>query len=193
VLNSKTYQLSSEPGPLNEKDVAHFSHYQAKRLTAEQILDALSQIIESPTRFRVFRRPNTAPDTAIPPDVKAAQIAEASESSLLAAMFGRPARATGLESERDADVGAFHAQFFVNSGELEYSIGDSPRIRRFFTDKKSDAEIVEEVFLVVLSRRPKDAEKQKMLEYFAQETNKRGAVNDLFWALLNTNEFLLNH
>ena len=193
VLNSKTYQLSSEPGPLNEKDLAHFSHYQARRLTAEQILDALSQIVESPSRFRLFRRPNTAPDTAIPPDVKAAQIAEGSESSLLAAMFGRPARATGLESERSAEVGEFHVQFFVNSGELEYSIGDSPRIQRFFKEKKTDAQIIDEAFLVVLSRRPKEAEKKKILEYFAQETNKRGAVNDLFWALLNTNEFLLNH
>jgi DNA primase len=194
VLNSKTYQLSSEPNPLNEKDVAHFSHYQAKRLTAEQILDALSQITESPGRFRVFKRPNTAPDTAIPADVKAAQIAEASESSLLAAMFGRPERATGLERERAADVGAFHVQFLVNSNELEWSLGESPRIQRFFTAKKSDAEIVEEVFLAALSRFPKEAEKQKILQHFTQEKNNRNqAVNDLFWAVLNTDEFLLNH
>ena len=169
VLNSKTYQLSSDPSPLNEKDVAHFSHYQAKRLTAEQILDALSQIIESPGRFRVFRRPNTAPDTAIPADVKAVQIAEASETSSLAAMFGRPERASGFERERATEIGPFHVQFFVNSGELEYSISDSPRIRQFIKDKKSNAEIVDEVFLAALSRRPKDAEKQKILAYFAQE------------------------
>ena len=98
VLNSKTYQLSSVPSPLNEKDAAHFSHYRAKRLTAEQILDALSQIIESPGRFRVFRRPNTAPDTALPADIKAVQVAEASETSSLAAMFGRPERASGFEA-----------------------------------------------------------------------------------------------
>jgi hypothetical protein len=194
VLNSKTYQLSSEPNPLNEKDVAHFSHYQAKRLTAEQILDALSQITESPGRFRVFKRPNTAPDTAVPADVKAAEIAEASESSLLAAMFGRPERATGLERERAADLGAFHVQFLVNSNEVEWSLGESPRIQRFFTGKKSDAEIVEEVFLAALSRFPREAEKQKILEYFTQEkTNRNQAVNDLFWAVLNTDEFLLNH
>ncbi len=68
VLNSKTYQLSSEPTPLNQTDGAHFSHYRAKRLTAEQILDALSQITEQPQNFRQFRRPNTAPDTSIPPE-----------------------------------------------------------------------------------------------------------------------------
>jgi hypothetical protein len=194
VLNSKTYQLSSEPNPLNEKDVAHFSHYRAKRLTAEQILDALSQITESPGRFRVFKRPNTAPDTAVPADVKAAEIAEASESSLLAAMFGRPERATGLERERAADLGAFHVQFLVNSNEVEWSLGESPRIRRLLTAKKSDAEIVEEVFLAALSRLPKEAEKQKILAYFTQEKNNRNqAVNDLYWAVLNTSEFLLNH
>jgi DNA primase len=194
VLNSKTYQLSSESSALNEKDLAHFSHYQAKRLTAEQILDALAQITEWPSRFRVFRRPNTAPDTSIPSDIKAAQIAEASESSLLAAMFGRPERATGLERERAADLGAFHVQFLVNSNEVEWSMGESPRIQRFFTAKKSDVEIVEEVFLAALSRLPKEAEKQKILAHFAQEKNNRNqAVNDLLWAVLNTNEFLLNH
>ena len=103
VLNSKTYQLSSEPNPLNEKDVAHFSHYQAKRLTAEQILDALAQITEMPEPFPRLQEAQHAPDTAIPPDVKAAQIAEGSESSELAAMFGaRPGsrdwRASGPRS-----------------------------------------------------------------------------------------------
>lgn len=67
VLNSKTYQLSSEPTPLNQKDGKNFSHYRARRLTAEQILDALAQITEQPQNFRQFRRPNTAPDTSIPP------------------------------------------------------------------------------------------------------------------------------
>ena len=193
VLNSKTYQFSSRPTALNEKDSAHFSHYQARRMTAEQILDSLSQITEWPRRFRVFNRPNTAPTTTIPSDVKAAEIAEASENSLLAAMFGRPDRATGQERERAADLGAFHVQFFVNSSEVEWSVSESPRIRRMLTAKKTDPEIVDEVFLAALSRFPKESEKRKFVEYLAQEKNRGQAVNDLFWAVLNTNEFLLNH
>jgi len=85
-------------------------------------------------------------------------------------------------------------QFLVNSNEVEWSLGESPRIQRFFKDKKSDGEIVEEVFLAALSRLPKEAEKQKILAYFTQEKNNRNqAVNDLYWAVLNTSEFLLNH
>ena len=61
------------------------------------------------------------------------------------------------------------------------------------TAKKTDPEIVDEVFLAALSRFPKESEKRKFVEYLAQEKNRGQAVNDLFWAVLNTNEFLLNH
>ena len=194
VLNSKTYQLSSEPTPLNQKDGAHFSHYRAKRLTAEQILDALSQITEQPQNFRQFRRPNTAPDTSIPPDVKAAQIAEASESSLLAAMFGRPERGTAMERERADDLNPMHVQFLVNSSAIEDSMWNSPRLQRLLKDKKSDTETVDELFLLALARFPKEAEQKKMLEYLTAEKNDRGrAIHDILWSLLNANEFLLNH
>jgi hypothetical protein len=194
VLNSKTYQLSSEPTPLNQKDEKNFSHYRAKRLTAEQILDALSQITEQPQNFRQFRRPNTAPDTSIPPDVKAAQIAEASESSLLAAMFGRPERGTAMERERADDLNPMHVQFLTNSSAMEDSIYNSPRLQRLLKDKKSDGEVVEELFLTALARFPKDAEKKKLLEYLTAEHNGREqAIRDILWTLLNANDFLLNH
>jgi hypothetical protein len=194
VLNSKTYQLSSEPTALNAKDGAHFSHYRAKRLTAEQILDGLAQITGQPQNFRQFRRPNTAPDTGIPPDVKASQIAEASESSLLAAMFGRPERGTAMERERADDLNSLHVQFLANSSAIEDSMWNIPWLQRLLKDKKSDAEVVDEIFLTVLARFPKEAEKKKMLEYLAAEKNGRDqALRDIVWTVLNANEFLLNH
>jgi hypothetical protein len=194
VLNSKTYQLSSEPTPQNEKDVAHFSHYRSKRLTAEQILDGLAQITEQPGRFRQFRRDNTAPTTIIPPDVKASQIAEASETSMLAAMFGRPDRGTALERERADDLNPMHVQFLANSSPVEWSMGDGPRIQRLVTEKKTDTEIVEESFLLALARFPTEPEKKKMLDYLTAEKARRDqAIRDILWTLLNTNEFLLNH
>jgi hypothetical protein len=192
VLNSKTYQLSSDPHPLSEKDTAHFSHYEAKRLTAEQILDTMVQITENPRHYRQFSRPNTAPSTTVPMDVKAAQMAETSEASTLAAMFGRPERGTAMERERATDINPLHIQFFVSSNSVEWGIGESPRIERIRKGKK-DAEIIEEVFLIVLSRFPKETEKKKLGDYFAQDKDHRRAVCDLIWALLNTEEFLLNH
>ncbi|MGA2033467.1 MAG: DUF1549 domain-containing protein [Thermoguttaceae bacterium] len=194
VLNSKTYQLSSEPTPLNEKDAAHFSHYRSKRLTAEQILDGLSQIMDRPQGFRQFKRDNTAPATTIPADVKAAQIAEASETSLLAAMFGRPERGTAMERERADDINPMHVQFLANSGAVEEAIYNCARIQKLLKDKKNDAEVVDELFLLALARFPKEAEKKKMVEYLTTEKNGRDrAIHDILWTLLNTNEFLLNH
>jgi hypothetical protein len=190
VLNSKTYQLSSEPLPLNAKDAAHFSHYQTRRLTAEQAIDSLVQITGFPERFLDYRSLYPAPDTRLPMNVKAAQVSDASVDSSHAAMFGRPDRNTGMEGERAADINRQHVQFFM-SYEVGYAIGAGPRIQRLRDAKKSEAEVVEEIFLLVLSRFPTEAERQSVAEYFKK--NPGEAFNDAVWALLNTDEFLFNH
>jgi hypothetical protein len=76
---------------------------------------------------------------------------------------------------------------------VEWSLADSPRIRRLWESKKSNAEILDDFFLATLSRPPKDTEKKKFLAYFAEEKNREQAVRDILWALLNCDEFLLNH
>ena len=110
------------------------------------MLDGLSQITGAPAGTSAqFTRPNTAPATSIPADVKAAQIAEASESSMLAAMFGRPERGTGMERERADDLNPMHVQFLANSSAVEDSMWNSPRLQRLMKDKKNDTEVVDEL------------------------------------------------
>ena len=73
------------------------------------------------------------------------------------------------------------------------AIDDSPRIHRLIEAKKTDAEIVEELYLASLSRLPREGEKQKMVDYLAAKKASRAeAVKDLMWALLNANGFVLN-
>ena len=57
--------------------------------------------------------------------------------------------------------------------------------------KKSAAEILDEMFIRTLSRKPSEAEKKKLMPLLA--SNDRKAYDDVFWALLNSTEFEFNH
>ena len=99
ILNSTTYQLSSLPNPSNEQDVAHFSHYQVKRLGAEQLLDALSQITDT---WENFVNVVAAPVVVMPAGHEAKQIPDGSTESPFLKLFGRATRDASFESERNS-------------------------------------------------------------------------------------------
>ena len=99
ILNSRTYQLSSVSNPWNEKDLAHFSHYQPKRLSAEQLLDAVDQITETPETFS-SRIPE--PFTHLPAGFRASSFPTGTSRAPFLELFGRSPRNTPYESERSA-------------------------------------------------------------------------------------------
>jgi len=191
ILNSRTYQLASRPGPGSEQDVAHFSHYQAKRLGAEQLLDAVDQITEASETF-ASRIPE--PYTRLPPGYRATQLPDANIEAPFLELFGRPPRDTPYETERSAEISLWHALYFVNSNELENKVNNGQRIKRLIKEAKSDADIVDEFYLAGLSRLPNEEEKRKVLDYISERKNAREqAIRDILWAILNTKEFLFNH
>jgi hypothetical protein len=52
---------------------------------------------------------------------------------------------------------------------------------------------VETLFLSTLGRRPKVAEGKVVMRQFADGSDRAEVVKDLFWALLNSKEFVFNH
>jgi hypothetical protein len=58
---------------------------------------------------------------------------------------------------------------------------------------RSDDEIVEELFLASLSRFPDRTERQEALDHVRFTTDRKAALADVVWALINTREFILNH
>lgn len=194
ILNSRTYQTSSVPHPLSGNGGKHFAHYHARRLTAEQILDALAQVTEAKRGdLGSFGRPTLAPITSIPDDIKAISISDGSAECTIASSLGRPARATGFENERGMELDRDFVDFLANSPEVAAAINSSPRMKRMVEAKQSDAEVVEELFLAALSRLPRESETQKMVGYLAEKKSSRTeAVKDVMWAVLNANGFVLN-
>jgi hypothetical protein len=191
TLNSRVYQLSSEPNPLNENDVGHFSHYRMKRLTAEQLLDAVCQVTGSQESFTSWI---PVPVLRLPQGHRAIQLPDSDIDSAFLDLFGRPSRDTAYEADRNGEAQPRQALYLVSSDDLEWKIAGGQRIKHLLESKKSDSEVVEEVYLASLCRPPRPDERQRALDYMARNPAARAqALQDLIWAVLTTKEFMLNH
>jgi hypothetical protein len=190
ILNSQTYQRSSDPHQANARDRAHFSHYTARRLTAEQMLDAVDRVTETGEKFRSII---PEPFSNWPSDFRATQLADGNMESPFLDLFGRPGRDTPYHSERNSDLTLRQTLYLLNSEQLEAKLTVSPCLKRLAP--KSDDDAVEELYLAALSRPPDAAERRRALAHLA---DKRGAaraqaLQDLTWALLNAQEFTHVH
>jgi hypothetical protein len=185
IMRSRTYQLSPEPTPSNADDDKYFSHARLRRLGAEQLLDALSDATGVPEKF-----------PGLPLGTPAAALPDGEYKHPLLEAFGRPARAMACECERDPDTNLGQALHLVGGLTVHEKIASpAGRVARLLTAGRSDAEIIDELFLATLSRPPTEEERRAMLRHFTRagpERRKRVA-EDLLHALLNSTEFLFQH
>lgn len=189
ILNSRTYQLSSEPNEWNAGDIALFSHYPVKRLEAEQMLDAISQFTETNEKFRSII---PEPFSNWPATYRASQISDGNTECSFLDLFGRPPRDTPYEAERNNDPTLKQALYLLNSEQLEGKVSGSPHLKRVLT--KTDADVVDDIYLSSVSRFPTPEEKKRLVEYLGSKKAARAqAVQDVAWALLNAKEFEFNH
>lgn len=188
ILTSRTYQLSAVPTKWNSGDADQFSHYAEKRLSAEQMLDAICQVTGSSEPFSSII---PEPFTHLPKGFRSAQIADGSIETPFLSLFGRPPRNSPYESERCARMSLQQEMVMVSSDQIESKIGAGTRAKRLAESGKPDAEIVDELYLASLARYPSRQEKQTALGYLARDPKKRTeSIQDLIWAIMNTAEFL---
>jgi hypothetical protein len=191
ILNSKTYQLSSIPGTAHPDGEACFSHYPLRRLEAEVLIDALNQVTGTTERYSSAI---PEPFTFIPEDQRATELADGSISSSFLEMFGRPSRDTGLESERSGRPSAAQRLHLLNSSHIQRKLEQGPRIQSLAQSKRNQREVVDELYLMVLSRFPTEAERKIVATYAGPGgVKRREVIVDLAWALCNCAEFLYRH
>jgi hypothetical protein len=180
ICNSRTYQLGSKPNEYNRKEERHYSRFYIKRLTAEQLLDAIGDVTGSPDRFVGGLRAIQLPDNRI--------------NSYFLDVFGRPKRVINCECERAQEPNMAQALHLINGQPINQKIAAAnARVDKLLKAGKSDSDIVEEFYLLTFGRFPTPTEKQNAVEQIAQSAVRREAVEDLLWALLNSREFLFNH
>jgi hypothetical protein len=190
ILNSKTYQLSSIPESDNPLGDANFSHYPPRRLEAEVLIDAICQVTGTTEKYS---SPIPEPFTFIPEDQRSIELADGSISSSFLETFGRPARDTGLESERNNRPTADQQLHLLNSSHIRRKIEQGPKIRELLQSKNKPREIIEEIYLTILSRLPTDEELKIIKDYSKPGQEGRRPMMDMVWALMNSAEFLYRH
>jgi hypothetical protein len=191
ILNSRTYQLTSVPNDSNREDETNFSHALVRGLQAEQLLDALGQVTGAPARFAGHPEGTRAGQL---PGVRLSRPRDqaASDAERFLQVFGKPVRSLTCECERSEDTTLGQA-FQMVSGELLQGMLSEPenRLGRLLKSGRSDRAIVEELYLAALCRPPAEKERAAAEGLLARAKDRRAALEDLTWGLLNAKEFLL--
>lgn len=183
LLDSRVYQLASTVEPGNVSDEQNHSRAAWKPLSAEVLLDAISQVTGVPEEFNGW-----------PVGYRAIQVWDNKLPSDFLEVFGRPARQSVCACERQSEPSMAQALHLMNSEATSLKLASrSGRAARLAASSRSDDEVVDELMLATLSRFPSPQERERFREVLSSATNRREAVEDILWALLNTKEFVFNH
>jgi len=191
ILNSKTYQSSSIPAANHPQGDASFSHYRLRRLEAEVLIDALCQITGTTEKYS---SPIPEPFTFIPEDQRSIALADGSITSPFLEVFGRSARDTGLESERNNRPTAAERLHLLNSSHIQRKLEQSTKLRSLLQPTGRPRDVADRLYLTILSRFPTDEELRTIRTYVQEHRDSGRRIGvDLAWALINTTEFLYRH
>ena len=182
ICNSRTYQLSTQKNETNVSDETNFSRASLRRIRAEILLDVISQITETRDKFR-----------GLPRGARAVQIADGNTSTYFLNTFGRAKRETVCSCEVKMEPNLSQALHLINGDTIEAKIRQGGVVKKLIEAKQSDDEILNELYLRCLSRAPLGMEVEALKAEIAGHENRQQALEDIFWALLNSREFVFNH
>ncbi|MFT5300890.1 MAG: hypothetical protein ACI87E_000833 [Mariniblastus sp.] len=182
ICNSRTYQLSTQTNPTNETDLTNFSHASLRRIRAEVLLDVISQITETKNKFK-----------GLPLGARAVQIADGNTTDYFLTTFGRAKRETVCSCEVIMDPSLSQALHLLNGSTVNNKIKQGKLIQRWVTEKKTDDQILDEIYQRCLSRKPTDAERTALNAEITSQEKRNLAIEDIFWAVMNSREFVFNH
>ncbi len=183
ILVSRTYALSARTNELNADDSIYFSHAYTKLLPAEVLLDAISTVTGTTTTFE-----------GLPPGTRATQILDGKMENPFLKTFGRPARELACECERETDSNLSQALQLIGGATVNGKLrDDGGRMATLSKSPKTPEEITRELYVVALSREPNSTEVAAAVKHITIGKDRRQAVEDLGWVLINSKEFLFRH
>ncbi len=192
ITGSLAYRLSSLPSAWNSEDTQSFSRFYPRRLSAEVLLDGISQALDVPTEF------SSGPGK-FPVGTRAIDLPDENVAAHFLDVFGRPARMSACECERVDAPSLAQALELVNSPEIQRKLTNESSFATTIaksiqaTDESAVRIYAEELFLKILARFPSANEVKTVEQFLASEPNRVEASRSLVWSLLATNEFLFNH
>ncbi len=183
ICTSDAYQRSCATNETNAHDNRNYAHAVIRRIPAESLLDCISQVTQSPDKF-----------TGLPLGARAVQIADGKTSNYFLTTFGRSPRATVCECEASTDPSLSQALHLLNGSSVSSKIARGKLIDTWLKEEKlSKEEIIDRIYIRCLTRKPTPEERKALIAKVGDDANLSPALQDIFWAVLNSREFVFNH
>ena len=176
ICTSRAYQRAT-----NAIDEANFSGAAVRRLRAEVLFDAISQATDTEDKNK-FR--------GLPRGARAVQIGDGSTTSYFLETFGRASRESVCSCEVKMEPNLSQALHLINGETVHEKIKAGKVVERMVAGGAAPGDAIEALYLRCLMRRPSDEEKERLLKH---EGDPQEVLEDVFWALLNSKEFMFNH
>jgi hypothetical protein len=183
MLNSRAYQLSSRSNDFNKNDNKYFSHMKTRLLSAEQLLDAICRVTGIDEKY-----------AGLPAGTRATQLPAPDGDNYFLKVFGQPAREMACQCERSSESNLSQALQMINGPVIHGKLtNENNRLRKLATAGKSNAEIIDELYLSALCRHPGPEEVAAAEKHIAAQAERMHGLEDVCWALMNAKEFLFQH
>lgn len=182
ICTSQTYQLATQRNSSNAWDERNFSHGRVRRLRAEVLLDCINQVTETRDRF-----------AGLPAGSRAVHIADGRTQNYFLSTFGRATRNTPCTCEVQTSPTLSQALHLLNGETTSGKIEDGRVIERQLEPLGDPMAVAQNLYVRCLTRMPTAPEQAAIQRKLAESSDVNGALVDLFWALLNSNEFIFNH
>lgn len=182
ICTSRTYQLSTKTNESNASDNRNFSHAMLRRVRAEMMLDSITQVTDTKNKFQ-----------GLPLGARAVQIANGNTSTYFLTTFGRAKRETVCSCEVKVEPNLSQALHLLNGDTVNSKIQQGKLVERELKAGKSPEQVLEELYIRCLTRKPTAKEHSALMAVMAESEDPKPVLEDVFWALLNSREFLFNH
>ena len=182
ICNSHAYQRSVVRNDSNRLDERNYAHATSRRLRAEVLLDCISQVTDTEDKF-----------PGLPLGARAVQIADGKTSSYFLTTFGRAARETCSVAEVSTDPSLSQALHMLNGPTIQGKITQGGLIKTWLSQNWTDGQVIRTMYQRALTRQPTAAEVDQLGSLVAEAENRQQGLEDVFWSILNSREFVFNH
>jgi hypothetical protein len=183
ICNSRAYQRVTSPNETNELDERNFSRALVRRLRAEVLQDVLAEQTGTRNKFK-----------GLPLGARAVQIADGNVSNYFLTTFGRATRATVCSCEVKLEPNLSQALHLINGEVTHQRVRQGALVATWIKEEKKPGEIVDLIYRRALCRPAADSEREALLKGLPEKPEERRAyLEDVFWAVLNSKEFVFNH
>ena len=181
ICASQAYQRATRRNPSNAHDENNFARARVRRIPAENLLDCLSQVTGTKDKFQ-----------GLPLGARATQIADGATTNYFLSTFGRSSRTTVCACEA-TDPTLSQALHLINGETIDRKIRDGRVIESWIDAGQTPSSIIEQLYLICLTRKATADEVRSLVALVSSADDQKAAFHDIFWALLNSREFLFNH